>query len=170
MFRTPSPGDSISVALRKLLQGGRRRSQVIYKFAAEGAGGLNIKKIRYQVKEFSLCIWVDERLWAHWIHSFHIHLSYLGPILVHLASCIPSASQQSPWGVTASLDRSFGSPHSHLEARNYWWLWHFLFINMAGDIFISQYDAWQRGPQIEGPSRSQGTFSCLKAEYDFQGS
>jgi len=65
MFRTPSPGDSISVALRKLLQGGRRRSQVIYKFAAEGAGGLNIKKIRCQVKELSLCIWVDERLWAH---------------------------------------------------------------------------------------------------------
>ena len=36
------------------------------------------------------------------------------------------------------LDRSFGSPHSHLDARNCWWLWHFLFINMAGDIFISQ--------------------------------
>ena len=89
-------------------------------------------------------IWGDTCLWAHWIHSFHIYLSYLGPILVHLASCIPSAPQQSPWGVTASLDRSFGSPHSHLEARNYWWLWHFLFINMAGDIFISQYDAWQR--------------------------
>ena len=35
------------------------------------------------------------------------------------------------------LDRSFGSPHSHLDARNCWWLWHFLFINMAGDIFIS---------------------------------
>ena len=33
MFRTPSPGDSISVALRKLLQGGRRGSLAIYKFA-----------------------------------------------------------------------------------------------------------------------------------------
>ena len=65
MFRTLSPGDGISVALRKLLQGGRRGSQVIYKFAAEGAGSLNIKEIRYQVKELSLCIWVDERLWAH---------------------------------------------------------------------------------------------------------
>ena len=65
IFRALSLGDSISVALRKLLQGGRRGSQVIYKFAAEGAGSLNIKEIRYQVKELSLCIWVDERLWAH---------------------------------------------------------------------------------------------------------
>ena len=28
--------------------------------------------------------------------------------------------------------------HSHLVARNHWWLWHFLFIDMARDIFISQ--------------------------------
>ena len=33
---------------------------------------------------------------------------------------------------------SFGSPHSQLETRNHWWLWHFLFIDVAGDIFISQ--------------------------------
>ena len=43
MFRTLSPGDSLSVALRKLLQGGRRGSQAIYKFATKGAGNLNIK-------------------------------------------------------------------------------------------------------------------------------
>ena len=43
MFRTLSPGDSVSVALRKLLQGGRRGSQAICKFAAKGAGSLNIK-------------------------------------------------------------------------------------------------------------------------------
>ena len=35
------------------------------------------------------------------------------------------------------LDGSSGTSHSHLEARNRWWLWHFLFIHMAGDIFIS---------------------------------
>ena len=40
---TRSPGDSISVTLRKLLQGGRRWSQTIYKFATKVAGGLNIK-------------------------------------------------------------------------------------------------------------------------------
>ena len=43
MFRTPSPGDSISIALRKLLQGGRRGRQDIYKFATKGVGSLNIK-------------------------------------------------------------------------------------------------------------------------------
>ena len=42
MFRTPGPGEGISVALRKLLQGGRG-SQAIYKFATMGAGSLNIK-------------------------------------------------------------------------------------------------------------------------------
>ena len=42
IFRTLSLGGSISVALRKLLQGGRRGSQAIYKFAAKEAGSLNI--------------------------------------------------------------------------------------------------------------------------------
>ena len=43
MFRTPSPGDSILVALRKLLQGGRRVSQAVYKSVTKGASSLNIK-------------------------------------------------------------------------------------------------------------------------------
>ena len=38
------------------------------------------------------------------------------------------------------------------------------------EIFSFHNMMLDRGPQIEGPSRSQGTFSCLKAEYDFQGS
>ena len=33
----------------------------------------------------------------------------------------------------------FGSPHSHLEAPNHWWLWHFLLVDMAAGIFISHY-------------------------------
>ena len=37
------------------------------------------------------------------------------------------------------LDHSFQRPHWHLEARNCCWLWHFLLIKMAGDIFISQF-------------------------------
>ena len=43
MLRTSGPGDSISVALRKLLQGGRRGSQATYEFPTKGAGSLNIK-------------------------------------------------------------------------------------------------------------------------------
>ena len=45
MFTTPSLGDSISVTLRKLLQGGKRESQAVHKFATKGAGSLNIKDI-----------------------------------------------------------------------------------------------------------------------------
>ena len=62
MFRTLSPGDSISVALRKLLQGGRMGSQATCKFAAKAAGTL---KIRYGIKEFSFLCLVDTCLWAH---------------------------------------------------------------------------------------------------------
>ena len=43
MFRTLSPGDSISIALIKLLGGGTSGSQATYKFAAKGEGSLNIK-------------------------------------------------------------------------------------------------------------------------------
>ena len=48
--------DSISVALRKLLQEGGRKNWATYKFITKTAGNMNIK-IRYQVKEFSiLCV------------------------------------------------------------------------------------------------------------------
>ena len=53
MFSSLSPGDNISVALRKLLQGVRRGSQAVYKFATKGACSLT-SKIRYQVKEFNI--------------------------------------------------------------------------------------------------------------------
>ena len=43
MVRTLNVGDHLSVALRKLLQGGRRGSQAIYKFATKGASSLNLK-------------------------------------------------------------------------------------------------------------------------------
>ena len=43
MFSPPSPGDSISGVVRNLLQGGRRGSQAVYKFATKGVGSLNIK-------------------------------------------------------------------------------------------------------------------------------
>ena len=60
MLRTLSLEDSISVAMRKLLQGGRRGSQAIYKFVTKEAGSLNskdyceVRKTRYQVKEWCI--------------------------------------------------------------------------------------------------------------------
>ena len=50
MFRTPSLRDSIPVALRKLLQGGRRESQAMY-ICNEGSRQSPWSKIRYQVKD-----------------------------------------------------------------------------------------------------------------------
>ena len=43
MFRTLSLEGRISVALRKLLQGGRRGSQATNKFVTKGADNLNIE-------------------------------------------------------------------------------------------------------------------------------
>ena len=80
-------------------------------------------------------------LWAHWIHSFHMHLSSLGPIpflcsppFLHC----PSSAAITLGGGSILWIIVLGALISHLEVRNCWWLWHSLFINMAGDIFISQ--------------------------------
>ena len=43
MFTTPSLGDHISVALRKLLQEGKRGSQATDTFATKGADSLSVK-------------------------------------------------------------------------------------------------------------------------------
>ena len=80
MFRTLSPGDIISVALKKLLQGGKRGSQAIDKFAKREQA-VWISKIRYQAKEFSiLCMGKCKPLGS--LNSFlSCALSYLGPSL-----------------------------------------------------------------------------------------
>ena len=57
----------------------------------------------------------------------------------------------------------FGSPHSHLEARNHWWLWHFLFINMSGDILISHTHTHTHTHTHGFPSSSDGKESACNA-------
>ena len=54
-------------------------------------------------------------------------------------SCLHSPSSSATSGAEWQhlLGHSFGRSPSHLEGRDRWWLWHFLFINMEGDIFIS---------------------------------
>ena len=91
MFRTLSPGDSISIALRKLLRGGRKGRQDIYKFATKGVGSLNTKD-QVEVKEFSiLCMGRCKPLGS--LNSFPSYALQLpgakSCFLVHLASCIP---------------------------------------------------------------------------------
>lgn len=56
IFRTLIPGDPISVALRKLLGGGRRGNQAIFKFATKAAGSLNVKD-QVSLWEFNASLW-----------------------------------------------------------------------------------------------------------------
>ena len=141
MFRTPSLRDSISVALRKLLQGGRRGSQDSLQQREKTVWS---SKIRYQVKELSmLCMGRCKPLGS--LNSFLSYAPQLsGLILFPCSPCFllsPSSSAITVEGWQHLLDHSFGSPHSLLEAREHWWLWHWLInmlINMAGDISISQ--------------------------------
>ena len=54
----------------------------------------------------------DASLWAHWIHSFHMHLTYLGPILFPCSPCFlhsPSLLAITV-GVAASAESHLGFP------------------------------------------------------------
>ena len=135
MFKTPRPEDNISVALRNLLQGGRRGSQAIYKSATQAIGNLNIK-IRYQVKDFSiLCIGRCKLLGS--VNSFPSYAPQLsganpvslftlrsGPIGRWLLLAFPQllSNHHGVWqlavAVADPLDLSFGSPYSLSETRN----------------------------------------------------
>ena len=140
MLRILSPGDSISVALRKLLQEGREEIRLYTSFQ-QSEQAVWTSKIRYQVKEFSILFMGRCKS----LGSLNSFLSYTpelsGAILVSLFTlplAFPQLLSCHHVGWQHPLHHSFGSPHSHLEARNHWWLWHFLFIDMAGDTFISQ--------------------------------
>ena len=133
MFRTGSPGASISVALRKLLQRGMWGSQAIYKFATKGTRGLNNKDQVMKLRNLAFQVWEDASLWAHWIHSFHMHLSYGGRrvgggggrlrFLIHFAFPQLLSNQRWAWG---SNIQWIAVGDSYLEARNRWWLWHLI--------------------------------------------
>ena len=130
MFRILKLGVSISVALRKLLQGGRRGCQTPNKLATKGAGSLIIKDL--VSRNLTVYVWEDASLWAHWIPSFHMHLSYLGPILFSLVTLLPTSPQllsNHHEGWWHPLDPSFGSPHAHLEASDIscWLIWQEIF-------------------------------------------
>ena len=141
MFRTLSPGDSISAPRRQ--EGKSGYIQVCNK------GSRQSEHQRSDIKLRNLAFYVYAKMQASGLTEFNsfICISAIwgqSCSLVHLkewqmaASCILPAPQQSPWGVAASRYHSFGSLHLHLETRNHWWLWHFLFIDMAANIFISQ--------------------------------
>ena len=154
MFRTLSLGDSISVALRKLLQGGRSRGVRPYTTLQQRSRQPEHHGSGVKLRNSAFYVWEDAKLWAHWIHSFQMQLSCLGPNSVSLFTlrsgrwllpAVPQLLSSHHGGWQHLLGHSLGSPHSHLETRNHWWLWHFLFIDMAGDIFISQRHSQHEG-------------------------
>ena len=57
-------------------------------------------------------IWEDARVWAHWNHSFDMHLSYLGPVSCFLQSKFPSG--HTVWGWNAD-DLIVGNIHYLLK-------------------------------------------------------
>ena len=63
---TLSLGGSISVALRKLLHGGRRGSQAVYKFTyTTGSKESEHQRTGIKLRNLAFCVWEDESLWAH---------------------------------------------------------------------------------------------------------
>ena len=133
MFRTPSAGAWSSQALRKLLQGGRGEV-MLYTSLQQRELAVWTAKIRHQAKEFSiLCMGRCNP------HSFHVHLGYrANSVSFILLLAFPQLFSKMVLESNTHCGISLGSSHSHLEARNHWWLWYFLLINMAGDVFISQ--------------------------------
>ena len=54
-----------------------------------------VTKIQTQPSNFHFHIWEDTNVWAHWTHSFHMHLSYLGSnptFLIVWKAWIPNSS------------------------------------------------------------------------------
>ena len=94
--------------------------------------GVKLRNLTFFVRE-------DASLWAHWIQSFHMNLSCLGPILFPCSCCFlhSPAPQQLLWGVAASAGSRFGEPSLTFGGQKSLMAVAFL-IDMAGDIFISQ--------------------------------
>ena len=97
IFRTSSLGDSISRNPERTLWGGEERSQVIYKVCNKGQVVWTSKS--WLIKENQIpklthwvlfYVWEDPRVWAHWNHSFDLHLSSLGPVSCVFTSWVSS--------------------------------------------------------------------------------
>ena len=57
--------------------------------------GIKLRNVAFYVLE-------EASLWAHWIHSFHVHLSYLGSILFPCFPCFLLSPRSSAITVAAS--------------------------------------------------------------------
>ena len=122
MFRTPSLGNSLSVALKKkMLRGGRRGSQAINRlYTSLPQRSLNIKD--HLSSELSiLCMGRFKPLGSlNSLLSYAPQLSGANPVsLFTLLLEFPQLLSKHRGGWQHPMDHSFGSPHSHLEVRNH---------------------------------------------------
>ena len=73
----------------------RQEGELGYKFAPKGGRHSEHQRSGIKLRNLAFYAWGDASLWAHWIHSFHMHLSYLGPIMFSCWPCFlhsPSSS------------------------------------------------------------------------------
>ena len=108
--------ETASVALRKLLQGGRRESGYT-QVCNKGSKQSEHQRLGIKLRNLAFCVWDDASFWAHWIHSFHRQLSSLGPNPVSLFTLLlafPQLLSNHHGGWQHRLDLSFGSPQIKL--------------------------------------------------------
>ena len=93
MFRTLSQGNSISIALGKLLQGGGEKSGYIQQVCNKGSRQSEHQRPGIKLRNLIFCVWEDASLWAHCTHFPHMHFSYLRPNPVSLFTLLPAFPQ-----------------------------------------------------------------------------
>ena len=64
-FRTLTLGDCISVALRKLLQGGRRGNLGYIQVCNKGSRQAELLRSDIKLRSLAFYLWEDASLWAH---------------------------------------------------------------------------------------------------------
>ena len=97
-LRTSSSGGSLSDNSEGLLWRGEEGAQIQRGFCnrdqvvGTSRDYCSLKRIRHhKLRNLALFyVWEDARVWAHWNHSFAMHLSYLGPASHSFPSWVPS--------------------------------------------------------------------------------
>ena len=134
MFRTLSPGDSMSKLWENCSKEAGPGVRLYSSLLQKGAGSIKLRNVAFYVLE-------EASLWSHRIHSFHVHLSYLGSILFPCSPCFlhsPSSSAITMGeGVSASTGSQFGEPSFTFGGQKSLMAVTFVVYWYSGDIFIS---------------------------------
>ena len=102
-------------------------------------------RLSHQV--FSFCIWEDAKVWAHWSHSFDMHLSSIGPascILLWTSSgyLIGDGQAVADCLMTGILFQSWVCSRFTVGGGcnvMAWWLQQPLFTDVVGNIFFHSH-------------------------------